>query len=471
MPVNRGIPRLGVDQAIARALAVAGSVTGKRLVDSTLWAVVSEVLSRGLLFLGMIAVARLLSTDAYGEFGLVRSTITVFATVGGMGLGLTANRFVAQHRASNARLAGHIIGASLSLALLSGVLVGGTVTLAAESIATALLHAPGIANSLRLAGFMLVLSAVSGAQMGILQGLEAYRQIAFGSLGQGLVAIAALVFGTRYFGLPGALMGLLAYSITGVVVLHVQVTSALRRAGITAFYGNLRETLPIFWSFSLPVMLAGVAIAPLKWLAEILLARTVGFSELGVFTAAMTMVAMLSAVVSTLNAPLLSLAAAHVAQTSKRIDYASYYGSWYASLALLSPVVVFPRVVSLVFGPQFNNQSFHRVVVLMALYVALMMYYQGVARQLALRGSMWFGLGTNLVEGATLMAAFVAFGSYGAVGLAAAYVMSYVVRIAVTLPILVRRGLVRRELLLDRAFTVSGISLLAVVCLQLAALR
>ncbi len=469
--MNTGALRQGVDDLVGRAFALASTATGRRLVAATLWAIVSEVLSRGLLFVGMISVARELSVHAYGEFGLVRSTITVFATVGGFGLGLTANRYVAEHRHTDRHFAGRVAGASVLLAVCAGAVVGGIVVAGAPVIATSWLQAPETAPSLRLAGLLLALTAVAGAQLGILQGLEAYRQLAFGSLVQGCVAVVALFIGAREFGLRGALLGLIAYAAISVVVQHLQLARALRAAGLRIEWRQLGETLPIFWAFSLPVMLAGVSIAPLKWIAELLLARRMGFADLGAFTAAMTVTTMLTAVVSTLNPPLLSLAAANASSGSRRVEYASYYASWYATIMLLTPLLLFPRVVSFIFGAQFNTPEFHRTIVLMGLYVALLMYYQGVARQLAVRGTMWFSLGTNLVEGAALLLAFALLSSYGAVGLAAAYVLSYVARIGSTLPALFRGDLVRRDLLFDRVFLVSALGLIVLICVQLMVLR
>jgi hypothetical protein len=95
------------------------------------------------------------------------------------------------------------------------------------------------------------------------------------------------------------------------------------------------------------------------------------------------------------------------------------------------------------------------------------MYYQGLLRLIATRGSMWFALATNLVEGAALIGAFALLGRRGALGLGAAYVASYVVRIAVTIPVLARGDVVPRQLLWDRGFLLSLTALAALVAFQL----
>ncbi|MEP7383491.1 MAG: oligosaccharide flippase family protein [Gemmatimonadota bacterium] len=463
--VSAGALTRAVPAAVARLRAVASTQLGRRLVTSTFWSATSESLSRGLLFVGMILVARTLNTAAYGEFGLVRSTINMFAAFGGMGLGLTANRFVAEHRTRNPRLAGDIAGSSLLVATMAGLIVGLAVLVAAPWLATVALHAPQLEWGLRLSAFMLLLGAVNGAQMGVLQGLEAYQQLAIGSVIQGIVAVVGLTVGAKLYGLDGALLGLLSYMLAGVVALQWQMRVALARGGITLRFRAIRATLPIFLAFSLPVMLSGVAIAPLRWFAETLVVRTVGFAELGLFHAAMTIATMLTALVSTLHAPLLSVTAN--AGGSRRVERTSLYGGWYASLVLTLPLLLFPSLAALVLGAKFDTPAFRGVVVLLAAYVALMMYYQGVLRLIALRGSMWFALGTNLLEGAALIAAFVWLGKRGALGLGVAYVASYVVRIAITLPVLARGSVIRPDLLWDRGFLLSLAALCVLVTVQL----
>jgi hypothetical protein len=66
-----------------------------------------------------------------------------------------------------------------------------------------------------------------------------------------------------------------------------------------------------------------------------------------------------------------------------------------------------------------------------------------------------------------LIGAFALFGRRGALGLGVAYVASYAVRIAVTLPVLARGDVIPRHLLWDRGFLLSLAALATLVALQL----
>jgi hypothetical protein len=212
----------------------------------------------------------------------------------------------------------------------------------------------------------------------------------------------------------------------------------------------------------------GIAVAPFKWLAETELARSADFRELGVFYAAMTVASIFLALVSTLNAPLISLTAnLQGSRASPRIDYLNLYGSWYLFLLLAIPCVLFPRLPALIFGEGFGGPTFSEVNLLLIVYCGLLVYYQGIMRFVALHGSLWFGFFTNLCEGVTLIAVFHYFAGHGVLGLGYAYIGSYLVRIVVSTPFLIKRGIVPTALLFDKYFIMTLAVLFGVVALQL----
>lgn len=448
--------------------SLGSSVIARRLAAATFWSAIGESLSKGLLLLSMILVARILGETDYGQFGLIRTTISMFATVGGVGLGFTANRYVARFRSNDPGYAGQIIGSSYLLAASFGGLIAVGVYFASGYLARTSLGAPQLQGALRIAAILLMLGAINGAQVGILQGLEAYRRLAAAALIQGLVALAAFTVGSLYYDLTGALGGLLLYTLAGVVVFHVLIRAELRRQAIPVSYRGLERVLPIFWSFSVPAALMGIAVAPFKWWAETLLAKGSGFGHLGVFHGSMTIMNAFLAIVSTLNSPLVSLTSnLPDARNSPRIHYVNLYGSWYLFLVLACPVLLFPELPSFLLGQQYASSQFHEVSLLLLLYCGLLTYYQGVMRLVAQYGSMWFGLFTNLCEGVTLIGVFYLLSGKGVVGLGLAYICSYVVRVVVTTPLLVAKGIISLRLILDKYFLATLATLCVLVAWQI----
>src|SRR5690606_9151351 len=135
-----------------------------RLLKTTFWSAVGEGASKGLLLVATVLLARILGSEDYGQFGLVRTTINMFAVVGGLGLGLTANRYVAQFRDTDKAFSGQIIGSSYLVAACTGTLAGAAMFVGADPLASKVLGEPGIAEGLKVAALLLMLLALSGAQ-------------------------------------------------------------------------------------------------------------------------------------------------------------------------------------------------------------------------------------------------------------------------------------------------------------------
>jgi O-antigen/teichoic acid export membrane protein len=313
------------------------------------------------------------------------------------------------------------------------------------------------------------LSSVNGAQIGILQGLEAYRTLALVGVCQGLAGLVCFTVGSYYFGLSGAIGGLMVYTASGVALSAWLIANEAKRQHIRIAFRGSSEVLPVVWKFSIPAALAGIAVAPFKWMAETLLARDFGFAELGVFHASMTITSVAVVACSVLNAPLISFSAnTRAGPSTPNINYVNLYGTWYFFLLVAAPVLLFPALAAVPFGADFRTAEFFEVTVLLLLYGGLLLYHQGIVRLVALSGSMWFAFATNLAEGFSLMATYFFAREYGASGLAVAYVASYVVRILISVPVLVRLKVISRELVIDKYFFATMLLVLAVVGFQMA---
>lgn len=455
--------------AVREFRRLAGSVVGRQFTSSALWSVLGESVSKGLVFISMVVVGRMLGAHGYGELGIIRTTINMFATVGGLGLGLTANRYVSQSKSGDRVRSGQVIALTYLVSICSGLLVGLAVVLFAEKIAILALSDARLASGLRTAALLLAFGAVNGAQIGVLQGLGAYRQLACANLALGIVAILALVGGAYLRGLDGVLLGFAIHGAFGTFAFEVAIRRALSAQGIARSLANLGPLMSILWRFSIPAALTGIAVAPFKWLCEAALARTAGFSQLGLFHAALMISTVFAALVSTFNAPLLSIATTNSqAANSPRVRYLSLYGSWYILLIVTFPCLLFPGLIASIFGPQFAVSQFAASTLLLLLYAGLMMYYQGLVRLMALKEQLWLAVFTNLAEGAALVIAGFCLIDYGATGLALACVISYLIRILVTLPLLPRLGLFEVRSVLDKCFLLSMGGFAVIIFMQIA---
>lgn len=432
------------------------SKTTSRLFSSIGWSLIGEILSKGLLFLSWLIVARVLGKVGYGQFGIIRSTITMFAIFGGLGLGLTANKFVSEHRNSNKLLVGQIIGMSQLFALISGLILASLILIFSQDIAIKMLKSPILENELRISAIMLFFTAINGAQIGILQGLESYRKLAILNSVTGITSLPLFAIGTYFYGLSGSIIAFATNIIISTVLFQFAIQKELKSKGLEVSYSNIGDSLPVFFNFSLPAALTGIAVSPFKWYSEIMLVKCRGFEDLGIFQAAFVMTSIFVAIASTINAPLISIASNNKSdKQEKKLQYITLYSSWYFFLLISIPLLLFPKTIIILFGNEFNDANLFKTSMLMMLWCGMLLYYQGITRLVILKSSLWFLLITNLFEGLTLLIAFYFLKRYGAVGLGLSYVLSYVIRIVVTVPYFYFKNLLPREILFDKYFLIS----------------
>ena len=151
---------------------VESSDIGVRLVSGSFWSFSGAVVSRLLSLAAFVVIARVLGKEQYGQFGVVQSTISMFAVFAGFGLGQTATKYIAELRTTDPQRAGRIMGLAGLVALLTGVAFAAFLFIFAPWLAKTTLAAPELAPALRIGAFLLLFEAMNGAQVGALAGFE-----------------------------------------------------------------------------------------------------------------------------------------------------------------------------------------------------------------------------------------------------------------------------------------------------------
>ena len=91
-----------------------------RFARGAFWALLGTAIAQGLHLVSSLAVARLLGKVGFGELGMINSTVGMFGVFAGLGLGLTATKYIAELRLRDPERAGRILGLSYLMAMVSG---------------------------------------------------------------------------------------------------------------------------------------------------------------------------------------------------------------------------------------------------------------------------------------------------------------------------------------------------------------
>jgi O-antigen/teichoic acid export membrane protein len=267
-------------------LVSAGSLR-ERFTVGVLWSVAGAVISRGFTLAASIVCARFLGRTGFGELGMIQSTVGTFGVFAGLGLGLTATKYVAEFRDQDADKVGRILGISTVTALFSSAIMAALLVATAHFLATNTLRAPHLARALAVGAGLVFFGALNGAQTGALAGFEAFRAIARVNVWAGLSSFPLVVIGVWRWGLSGAVWGLvLAMAVNWFLNRHA-LRQECFRAGISCGFKFFYKEWRVLYKFSLPAFLASVVVGPALWICNMLLARQPnGYSQLGLYTAA-----------------------------------------------------------------------------------------------------------------------------------------------------------------------------------------
>jgi O-antigen/teichoic acid export membrane protein len=412
------------------ALLPEGSLRSRFLVGS-FWALTGTVISQGLQLAATIVVARWLGKTAYGEIGIVKSTVGMCGVFVGLGLGLTATKYVSEHRREDPARAGRIASLTLSVALVSGSVVTAALILLSPWLATHTLASPAVATPLAIGGGLLFFGEVNGVQLGILAGLEAFGPMAKVSLWSGLWSFPITVTGAWLWGITGAVSGLVVSLAVTCVLTHLVLRRETAKAGISFSHFATLEESAVLWDFSTPAFLASAVVTPATWFCNTLLVnRANGYAEMGLFSAAdqwRNVVVFLPGVISRVVLPILS------SHSKDSVEGVSQFSNTLDAGFCVGVLVAFPAIAALSFGGSIIAKFYGADFSAMRYPLAGLLYAAGViaigtpiGNALQAKGAMWFGFANNLVWALLLVGSFrLVFFARGAMGLSLAWGSSY----------------------------------------------
>jgi O-antigen/teichoic acid export membrane protein len=413
-----------------REFAPAGSLRA-RFAAGAFWSVLGAVISRGFLLAASVVCAWFLGKEGFGALGMIQSTAGMFGIFAGLGLGITATKYVSEFRRQDPLRTGRILALSASAAFLSGSIITVLVILLAPYMAQHVLAAPQLAAPLAIGSGLVFLGALNGAQTGALAGFEAFQTIARVNIYAGLASFPLIVLGVWRGGLRGAVWG----SVAALAVNWVLNNRALRRecskASISYQLAGWRRELGILHRFSLPAFLGSMVVVTAIWVCNALLVRRPqGYAELGLYAAAdkwrlmvlfvpTSMFAMVLPVLSNLHGEGDGASFQKVFRASLRLN---------ASLAFLAALLIaaFAAPIMTVYGRSFRGGQ---VVLIVLAFSAIAEVFNSIlGQQLIAAHQMWWRFAFDLLLVAILVGlAWVLIPNWGALGLASSYGLAYAV--------------------------------------------
>jgi O-antigen/teichoic acid export membrane protein len=263
-----------------------GYIESKPFITNSLWAIGGSATGKILNFFCISTIANQLGSNTFGEFNVVQTTIGLFGTVSGLGLGLAATKLIAEWRTKDKNHLCQIIGSLYSISILMSVVVASIFYFSATYIGSNVLNNNSLVIMFKITAGIVVFDSINGVQNGILSGFEGFREISLINLISGIIASILLLSMTRYFSIIGLTSGLLLSKAITVAITTHYLRKILSKEKITMNLGINRKSVKTIFQISIPSFLSTMATTPVTWLTTSIFAnQRNGYSALGTYNA------------------------------------------------------------------------------------------------------------------------------------------------------------------------------------------
>lgn len=272
---------------MSRGSAGTASALTRRLAGDSLWIAIDTAAARGGVMIAMLIAARALGPKEFGALVTVQATVTLLSSIVSYAMRLTTTSELARLNPTNQPAVARSLATIVRTTWIGTSLLAVIAAALHEPIATHVLGRSDLSGLLLLAVALLIIDGISSLQLGVLTGCRAMRAGAICGVIASIALIAAVAVGTHSAGTVGALGGLIAGGVVGIIARWVPSRHALRGLGLFRDGRAADMDFGVLMRTSLPFVLMNILWTPTMWLGSLMLVRSPdGYTEMGYLGAA-----------------------------------------------------------------------------------------------------------------------------------------------------------------------------------------
>jgi O-antigen/teichoic acid export membrane protein len=403
----------------------------RRALHGIAWSAGLSIATQPLNFAMMSLLARALGRHAFGEWGILQSTLGTIAAVAQLSVSTAATRYVAELRHRDPHRAGAVLGLLSAVSLVTAPLAAIATIAVSGPLAAELLGTPALAGPVQMSALYLLLLTMNGFQQGALAGLERFRPLALLGLLYGVASLVLVPTMGRAFGVSGAVLGLALATLASWIGHHLVLRRLLREAGITVSYRAARRERGVLFDFTVPATVAGIASMVGIWLSNVFLVhQPAGYEQMASLAAATNLkglVLFAPTITSRVSAPLLTNLLGNRDHETYRYAFSrNLLLTTFGTFVLAAAVALSGKYLLLFFGRDFEGAA--PMVAILALSGVLEVAALGLYQHIFSAGWMWSTAVIVILRSVALVAVSRALvGREGAIGIAWANVVSQAV--------------------------------------------
>ena len=379
-----------------------------------------------------LGIARALGPKAFGEYGIIQSTLSTFFVFVGPAASLTATKTIAEMRRHDIRGAGDFIGVFTLITIAASAFLAAIMWAISGYLAISIYGQPDLAQYLRIASIAMFATSLGTVQQGALAGFDDFKSVAKTNAVRSVSLVVLTWAGVRWAGLQGAVWALALSAALGVLVGEYLFRRITSENGIRPRIGGIRGNTRLVWKFSLPAMLTSAIALIAMWLGGALLIRQEhGLEQFGIFTAANQWRTVMLFIPNLLVVPFLprlsSANAAGDVATFRRLTKISIAATTFSVLATAVGAAALADIIMKGYGTAFaDGKDTLRYVVLATVLCGPSI---SIIQAINALGRPWAVVRVHLVWAGVFCVMLAINPNKGALGLSQAYVASYAIQL------------------------------------------
>ena len=327
----------------------------KKILSSSLWLLIGNSIGKLAMFLANIFAARMLSQEAFGQFTMIRNTISSIEGLISGTLGSTVIKQVAQSSHEEKENLPYILSTIFILNIIIAFIISIFIFFGADFIVEKfLLNNTNLVNALYIGIFILITTTFSTLMQNILIGLEEFRKLATLSIITSSISIPMIFILIYFFQFYGALFGVVFYFGFDFVIKYLYYK---KLKYILIFrYIEFKKYISYIFFFSTPLFFSIIINLFSFWYLRILVINeSNGFKEIAIFDAAyqwLTVIMIITGATTNVALSMLSK------KNNSKIFYINLLINFLISLIFAIFFILFSETIMLIYGENYADGYF-----------------------------------------------------------------------------------------------------------------
>ena len=327
----------------------------KKILSSSLWLLIGNSIGKLAMFLANIFAARMLSQEAFGQFTMIRNTISSIEGLISGTLGSTVIKQVAQSSHEEKENLPYILSTIFILNIIIAFIISIFIFFGADFIVEKfLLNNTNLVNALYIGIFILITTTFSTLMQNILLGLEEFRKLATLSIITSSITIPMIFILIYFFQFYGALFGVVFYFGFDFVIKYLYYK---KLKYILIFrYIEFKKYISYIFFFSTPLFFSIIINLFSFWYLRILVINeSNGFKEIAIFDAAyqwLTVIMIITGATTNVALSMLSK------KNNSKIFYINLLINFLISLIFAIFFILFSETIMLIYGENYADGYF-----------------------------------------------------------------------------------------------------------------